>query len=176
MELGPLGKRHVTEVVQKRVEHYRISPDAIAPVRREGFGLLFAILGSNLRNALKYAEQFSFWMWRHYEAIPREERAELLLTWLAEVADKHVEDTRIGGAAWHVFDQLVARGGSCSPSDHEDFGYSSPMAMRPQIKALEETNLVASVLDEADRRRKTITVTPRGWLVDYARRGYTPPQ
>ena len=50
------------------------------------------------------------------------------------------------------------------------------MALRPQIKALEDVNLVASAIDDTDKRRKTISITPRGWLVNYARNGYRVPQ
>lgn len=52
-------------------------------------------------------------------------------------------------------------GGTCSLSDNEAFGYSTPMALRPQIKALEDANLVVSSIDDTDKRRKTISVTPR---------------
>ena len=45
--------------------------------------------------------------------------------------------------------------------------------MRPHIHALEEANLVTSVIDETDNRRKTISLTPRGWLVQYKLNDYT---
>ena len=48
------------------------------------------------------------------------------------------------------------------------------MALRPQVKALEDVNLVVSAIDESDKRRKTISVTPRGWLVNYKLTGYQP--
>ena len=35
--------------------------------------------------------------------------------------------------------------------------------------------LAVSAEDEGDKRRKTIYMTPRGWLVRYARNGYQPP-
>jgi DNA-binding MarR family transcriptional regulator len=44
--------------------------------------------------------------------------------------------------------------------------------MRPHIKRLEEANLVDSVIDDEDSRRKTITATSLGWLINYARNGY----
>lgn len=71
--------------------------------------------------------------------------------------------------------RLVGMGGSCSPSDHEVFGYDTPMALRPQIKSLADGQLVQSSKDDNDKRRKTIVVTPRGWLVNYKRTGYEKP-
>ena len=49
------------------------------------------------------------------------------------------------------------------------------MALRPQIKSLEDGQLVQSSKDDNDKRRKTIVVTPRGWLVNYKRTGYEKP-
>ena len=46
--------------------------------------------------------------------------------------------------------------------------------MRPHVRALEEANLVHSLIDETDHRRKTISVTPRGWLVQYKLNDYEP--
>jgi len=75
-----------------------------------------------------------------------------------------------------VFDDLATRGGWCSPSDFRQFGFNSTAAMRPHIKSLEQENLVSTTLnDESDKRRKTIIMTPRAWLVQYARNGYRSP-
>jgi DNA-binding MarR family transcriptional regulator len=37
------------------------------------------------------------------------------------------------------------------------------------VLKLEEANLIQSLRDEDDNRRKTILVTPYGWMVHYAR-------
>jgi DNA-binding MarR family transcriptional regulator len=76
---------------------------------------------------------------------------------------------------WEVFDELVVRGGSCSPSDYEEFDFESPQAMQPHLRRLQAANLVVSNIDESDRRRKTIVITPKGWLVQYKRSGYQAP-
>ncbi len=95
--------------------------------------------------------------------------------WLTEQADRYASDTSLTNRALEVFDTLALGGGSCSPSDYEAFGFNSAEAMRPYIKALEDANLAASSRDDTDKRRKTIILTPRGWLVRYARNGYNAP-
>lgn len=40
--------------------------------------------------------------------------------------------------------------------------------MRPHVKDLEDAGLLVSTQDEGDKRRKTIQITPKGWLVNYA--------
>jgi hypothetical protein len=176
MDVGPLAHDVVPDVVSTRRKLYALSPDAVSPVGRTSFRHIYDVLNSNLRNALKYAEDFSLWL--ATEVAPpytRLENDRLLEVWLADIADRHIKETSIGKAAWNVFDTLVSLGGVCSPGDHELFGYQSPMALRPQVKALEDVNLVASAIDDTDKCRKTISVTPRGWLVDYARNGYMVP-
>lgn len=174
--VGPLSHDAVTEVIGTRRAAYRMHPDAVAPVGQQAFRRLYDILNSNLRNALKHADDFSLWL--ALESQPPwslDSNAQLLEVWLTEKADEYHEQTRLGQAAWGAFETLVGMGGTCSPSDNEVFGYNTPMALRPQIKALEDANLVVSSIDDTDKRRKTISVTPRGWLVQYARSGYKTP-
>lgn len=171
--LGPLPHAVVPDVVGKRRDAYRIADWAVAPVGRRSFRLLYEILNNNLRNALRYSENFAVWLAENYDP-PwiADVNDQLLDAWLADQADRHLAETNLGQAAWRVFDSLVALGGTCSPSDHEKFGYKTPMALRPQIKALEDVNLIDSAVDDVDKRRKTISISPRGWLVRYARAGY----
>ena len=42
--------------------------------------------------------------------------------------------------------------------------------MRAHLVKLEAAGLLQSIRDEDDNRRKTIVVTPMGWLVDYGRK------
>ena len=95
---------------------------------------------------------------------------------MADRAQRYLDATSsLKPRAWSVFDDLVAFGGTCSPSDCEAFEFNSPMAMRPHIKDLEEANLVMSSVSDDDQRRKHIVLTSRGWLVNYQRSGYRAP-
>lgn len=88
-------------------------------------------------------------------------------------AEQYLKATgSVKNRAWKLFDDLVALGGTCSPSDHHMFEFNSPMAMRPHVKDLEEANLVISSVSDVDQRRKHIALTSRGWLVNYQRSGY----
>ena len=176
MTVGPLSHNAVTEVIGTRRAAYQIRSDAVAPVGRAAFRHLYNILNRNLRNALKHAEDFSVWLALESQPPWRSDSNwQLLEVWLTETADRYRDQTRLGQAAWRVFETLAGLGGTCSPSDNEMFGYNTPMALRPQIKALEDANLVVSSIDDTDKRRKTISITPRGWLVQYARSGYRTP-
>ena len=73
----------------------------------------------------------------------------------------------VGKKAMEIFDVACSLR-NFSPSDFESFGYASLQALRPQIKGLEDVGLLVSTQDENDKRRKTIQVTAKGWLVRHA--------
>jgi hypothetical protein len=177
IEITPISDEFVAAAIKQRIEICGIHPRAEAPVGPEKFRYLYDILNRNLRNAFKVAEDFSLWLLDEGEASGNAATyAGLFEVWLTGQADKHRDDTDLGNRAWQVFDALAERGGWCSPGDYADFGFKTTTAMRPHVKALEQEHLVfSSINDDADRRRKTIIMTPRGWLVRYARTSYRPP-
>jgi DNA-binding MarR family transcriptional regulator len=168
----PLGK--LDGLIERRISEYAIK-GAIpkAPVGQKGFIHIFRICNENLRTSLKFCSDFAEWIFEngHIEE-GDEEKFRLLEVWLAEEADDFLHDTRLTPKPWEIFDKIIDEGGAIAPSDHEKFGYETPMAMRPQIKTLEDAGLVESTVDDTDQRRRTISVTPKGWLINYSRRGY----
>lgn len=70
--------------------------------------------------------------------------------------------------AWGIFKVAIDLDGVFSPSDFEVFDFKTSQALRPHVKDLEDAGLLVSTQDEGDKRRKTIQVTPLGWLVKYA--------
>ncbi|MFJ5018360.1 hypothetical protein [Streptomyces griseoluteus] len=177
LELDPIADNEIAQVIARRLDYYRINDDAVAPVGPESFKLVYDILNKNLRNALKYSEDFSLWLYdEEYIGKGEEAFTDMFEGWIQQKAEQSAEQTDLSGTrAWEVFDALVIKGGSCSPGDFEEFGFNSSQAMVPHIKSLEDVNLVQSSASDEDRRRKTIAVTPRGWLVHFARNGYSLP-
>jgi hypothetical protein len=179
MELEPLEDVYVPEVIARRLDAFRVDPRAYAPVESDGFLHLYEVGNTNLRNALKYCEDYALWVGLDVDPWPEEptDKRELLEVWMADTAEKYLEATRgVGGRAWAVFDGIITRGGSISPSDFADFGFDSPQAMRGRMRALEDAVLVESSVDETDRRRRLIEITSRGWIVNYHRSGYKTPR
>jgi hypothetical protein len=174
IQISPLRRDQVVGLVDRRVAEYKISTCcANVPVEGDGFLHIFKICNDNLRVALKFCSDFAEWIYENGELKSTSaEKYSLLEAWLAEEADDFSRSTRLTPRPWEIFDQIIDQGGSIAPSDHDNFGYDTPMAMRPQIKSLEEAGLVESTIDDSDQRRRTISVTPKGWLINYSRRGY----
>lgn len=173
IDIKPIDDVSAEKALLKRIEVYSMG-EAKPPVEAEGFGHIYRIGNRNLRNALKYCEDFS--MWAYLEGNLTEDsqdKLKLIEAWMAETADRYEQDTSgVGNRAWRVFDDLIAQGGAASPSEYEQFGYETQQAMRPQLKLLEDANLIESAIDESDKRRRTIVVTSRGWIVNYKRSGF----
>jgi hypothetical protein len=176
LRLEPLRPDDVPEVIRRRMDEYKVREDADAPVDPDGFLHLYTVLNNNLRLALKHAEEFTKWYDKNARGSTPEARWNLLEIWLTEQADKYAADAKsLTPRTWRLFDDLIIFGGSCSPSEFAQFDFSSREAMRPFVKSLEEANLVNSIIDEDDSRRRTIEITPNGWLVHYQRSGYLDP-
>lgn len=177
MDLAALPDVDVEEVMKRRIEVFRVGDVVLAPVGPRGFRHIYELLNRNLRNALKYCEDFSFWLAENDPGEATDDEVyKLLEVWLTTQSDAAHAATTLTPKAWEVFEGIVHRGGGISPSDHPDFGFKEMANMRPYIKALEETQLVVSSVDESDKRRRTIGVTSRGWMVNYARSGYKLPE
>src|SRR5690606_36590928 len=118
-ELQPVGDADVIEAIRRRIELFRLDDTAVAPVGLDGFAHLYEVLNSNLRNALKYSEDFAFWLAdNRKEGWSEAEVEDYLQVWLTEKADAAQEATQISPRAWQVFDGIAAAGGSVSPSDY----------------------------------------------------------
>jgi DNA-binding MarR family transcriptional regulator len=113
-------------------------------------------------------------MWLDDERLPRtdEEKHSAYQTWLREESGKALAAAHrmLSPRAWEVFD-FAARDleGIFSPSEFDLFGFNSAANLRPYVKDLESAGLVAATQDDSDKRRKTIQVVAKGWLVYYAR-------
>lgn len=177
IEVLPIPDEHVSSVIERRLKVFGTG-DSYLPVEGRGFRHLYDVSNRTLRTAMKFSEDYSMWLERQ-DRYPKtaQDKLDLLEVWMAETADKYEADSVSvrGNRAWEVFDGIANDGGSISPGDFSVFGFESYPAMRPHIKALEEARLLDSAVDENDRRRKTIEISARGWIVHYKRAGYRTP-
>ncbi|WP_373433746.1 AAA family ATPase [Streptomyces sp. CS113] len=170
IDLKPVPDEDVPELVRRRLAHYSTRPDPDAPVDPEGFAHIYKISNANLRNSFKHAQDFALWLDEEGKSeSPPAEKRELLEEWIDITAAEYSTAAPLQPGQWTLFDKIADAGGSMAPSDYEDFGFNSSQAMRFHLQRLEEANLLDSVIDEDDQRRKTISVTSNGWLVAYHR-------
>jgi hypothetical protein len=174
IEVAPLAPESIREMIEARVRLYAERDGAIPPVGARSFEHLFKILNQNLRDSFKFSADFAAWLYENEQTHFRsaDDVHALFEVWLAEQSEGYHAAIQLPPRAWKLFDDICNLGGSISPSDNEAFGFNSPQAMRGQIAPLENNDLIVSEIDETDHRRKTISVTAKGWFVRYHRTGY----
>ncbi|MFJ9669375.1 AAA family ATPase [Streptomyces sp. NPDC101221] len=170
IDLKPVPDEEVPELVRRRLARYSTRPDPDAPVDPDGFAHLYKISNANLRNSFKHAQDFAVWLDEEDKlSEPPSQKRALLEEWIDVTAAEHSAAAPLQQGQWSLFDKITDAGGTMAPGDFEAFGFNTQQAMRFHLQRLEEANLIDSVIDEEDQRRKTISVTSNGWLVAYHR-------
>lgn len=172
ISIAPVGDEHIEALIQARLNAFKINENVFAPVEVEGFLKLYHIGHKNLRIAMKYCQDFtlaSLIAGEDFAQLDSAAKLRLLDAWLSKIAELTLQDTTIRKRAWAVFDALIAQGGTVRPSDFPEFGFKSYQAMIPHLQSLSEANLIESVVDNADARKKTISMLPLGWVVGHQR-------
>lgn len=180
IEVKPISDELMSEVISRRIEAYRLpnSGNPVIPVGPEGFWYLYDVFNRNLRTALAFAEDFSFWLHSQYGSSARGQDMGLMESWLAEMGGgfRAEADEWLGPREWSTFDTMIRREGTCRPAnDYTEYKFKSADAMRSSIRALRDSNLLTYEADEINKSRKIASLTARGWLVAYVRKGYSVP-
>lgn len=171
IQIKPLNKSSISDLIRTRVELYATRSDATPPVGNDSFTYLFGILNENLRDSLKFSGDFSSWLYEtdQSKSLTNDKAKELFEIWLDDQSEQFFKSMDIQPRAWQLFDEICNKGGIISPSDYESFGFNTSQAMRGQISPLENVELISSEIDETDQRRRNISVTAKGWLIQHHR-------
>jgi len=169
IEVGEIGSDHTTELLESRIAGYgKPGVEPYLPITPKSFEWLYQVLRGNLRSVLNQADDYCQFMFDRYPPQTDDEKDTEFAQWLlAQAADAYdAAKAQLRPAPLKVFQDACDRV-VFSPGDFSEFGFSSIQAIRPHIRDLESVQLLVSTQDEADKRRKTIQVTGRGWLVKH---------
>jgi hypothetical protein len=172
IEVGGVDDSLSAEIYRSRLIAYanQEPQNQYLPLRLEDFESLYDILHRNLRSTLGRADNFCQWVAERIPPQTHDQKGRVFAEWLNAEASAALSAAQatLKPRAWEVFSVAIGLGGVFSPSDCQEFAFNSSMALRPHVKDLEDAGLLVSTQDEGDKRRKTIQVTPKGWLVKYA--------
>lgn len=169
IEIGGIGDQHASEILTTRCDAFgKGTGSPYLPLRPEDFAKIYDVLRGNLRSVLSYSDDYCQWVADRNAPGGDAQRKVVFEQWLREQAQAAHDAVRqeLRPKAVEVFQRSVGIGGVFSPSDFEEFGFNSIPAFRPHIRDLEAVGLLVSTQDDGDKRRKTIQVTPKGWMVD----------
>ena len=171
IEVKDLPHGVAKDVFRSRVAAYEIEEGkGFLPLTPEDFERLFTILHGNIRDSLSLTSDYCLWYFENHGDASGVDGA--FDNWLDDNARERLDATArtVKNRAWRLFDDIVTNDGECAPGEHEKYGFNSPQAMRSHLIKLETAGLIQSLRDEDDNRRKTIVVTPVGWLIDYGKK------
>lgn len=172
VDVLPLEDHQAGEIFRSRVSAFQYQSDRTPylPLTETDFVELFDVLGSNTRSVLRYADTYCVAQSMSPPST-ESEKHDRFNAWLeAESAACEADCAgHVGDRAWTLFDQACNEHRDFAPSDFSRFGFNSQQAMVPHVTSLEESGLIVSAIDETDRRRRTISITPKGWLVHRTR-------
>jgi hypothetical protein len=169
VEVGEIGEDHAAGILASRIRTYtRPDHDWYLPLTAEKFEKLYGVLRGNIRSVLGRADNYCQWIGDRANPQTDDEKNDIFEVWLTNQSTAAYGAVRqaLRPKALEVFSKACEKA-VFSPSDYEDFGFNSIPAFRPHVKDLEDVGVVVSTQDEGDKRRKTIQVTPKGWMVAY---------
>lgn len=168
VEIGEIGHDSAREILASRLKAFRAKAEPYLPLTETAFEKLYTVLKGNIRSVLAQADNYCQWVADRELPDSHETKDVMFEAWLNEQAEAAYFAARqnLRPKAFEVFQKATGKV-VFSPSDFEDFGFNSIPAFRPHVKDLEDAGALVSTQDEGDKRRKTIQVTPKGWLIEY---------
>ena len=173
VDLFPVERRYIESLIDARVQVFSVDEGGRAntPVNADGFGYIYDVSNENLRDTFGYAQDFAldhdpaFFL----DSLPAEIE-DSLMTWVDRLAEKSARDVRLQARMWRLLEDLATAGGTAAPGDHETYGFNDRTHMRKNVVELERFDLAISSRDEIDGRRRSISLTSKGWLVHFAKK------
>ena len=175
LPIKPLKLDDAREVFVRRIREFASGDisGCYLPLTSEDFHTLYMTLHQNLRNTLSYVEEYCLSIVeRSLQPKSDKEKSEIFFSWMISRAKTIHEGIKphAGVRAMELFYAITRHpeiNGEFSPSDFEKFGFQSIPAFRPHVKTLETCGLVVAQKDDIDQRRNTISITAKGWLLDW---------
>lgn len=172
LTVPPLLLQQAQEVFDARVENFKdhTKSTQYLPLLDDDFHKLYLVVNRNLRQTLAYAHEYCLSVAEVGQAPQTApEKSSRFNFWLRNraAAIRDSVKAQVAPRAMTLFSDVIKMSGEFSPGDYVALGFNSIAAMRPHVKILEEVGLLEAEKDDADQRRKSITVTGKGWLLNW---------
>lgn len=167
-------------ILKSRVSVFGVDANCYLPILDRDFLMLCQILDGNIRYTLDNLGEYCLWIAEELDERPESDSAKgrRFRQWINESSREEYKllEAKLDSFAWMVFDAAVKQSGEFSRSDFETmiyrYGYEDSLEeelLRNGVRQLLEYSLLGCNEDDRDSKRKNHYVTPRGWLVRYAR-------
>lgn len=173
VHVPPLTLSQAHDVFNARVKTFTIQDgrEGYLPFTDNDFHSLYVIVHRNLRNTLAYSGEYCMSVAESgTEPKTVEEKKARFEAWLKgrALAIRDAVSSQIGPRALTLFREVIKQfDGEFAPGDCTALGFKNIQALRPHVRSLEEAGILQAQKDETDQRRKSISVTGKGWLVHW---------
>lgn len=170
IEIGGILSIYLKDILQKRIDKYKTNESYYLPITESSFKMLYDILKKNIRNTLKYANDFCLWV-ADDDKQPQtnDEKEDYFVDWLFEKSSKYKHDIEIQlkPKTLKLFLDVIKLRENFGFDDFELFEFETQQHLKLAIRDLETLGLLVCVIDENDHRKKSIQITPKGCFIAY---------
>lgn len=172
LSIPPLQLQQAQAVFDVRIKTFKDHAKDIQylPLLNDDFHKLYMIVNKNLRQTLAYSDEYCLRVAEVGQSPnSNHEKTQRFNFWLKDRAEtiRDAVKAQVPSRAMKLFFDVMKMNGEFSPGEYLALGFNSLPAMRPHVKLLEEVGLVDAEKDDGDQRRKSITVTGKGWLLNW---------
>lgn len=175
LKVNKISHSSSREIFTKRIDFFKdhTKEKLYTPIDSEDFYSLYMTLGRNLRSTLKTSSEYITYLSEEgIEPQDLESKKNKFDSWLVEHAISQSADIQrhLTKKPIEVLDQAIKLfDGEFTQQNFTELGFKTAAALRPHLLVLESHGLINSSRDEEDKRRLTMSVTGRGWLLNWAR-------
>jgi len=171
IQIKGITSEYISEVFASRIKAYAIDLTTVyLPITSEEFNNLYKILNNNLRNTLSYTDNYCLSIIEKSQLPSSDaEKHDAFYEWLNDKSKCAINSVEglFKKKSGKLFKDIIAKGGEFSLSDYALFGFNSLPAIRPHVVELEKYSLITCSIQDSDKRRKLIQISPKGYLINY---------
>lgn len=170
IEVQSISKEFIHQVYFKRIDKYKVNTTYYMPLTVDSFTRLYGVLNCNIRNTLKFANDFCLWVADTFESKPIlvEKRDEVFNEWLNQTGKDLFSKVkrRISKESIDVLTKMVSTGSEFTLLEFESLLIISTDSSRI-LNELIRTDLIIYRISDLDDETNLIKVTPKGHLIHY---------
>jgi len=191
LRLKPIPLKEAADVLRSREEVFKEENDFYLPLTPDMMPELFELMHGNIGAVLRSVEDYCKWIDSngHHPKEPRRKYA-YFKKWLMEKSLVHLDEIQRwidNPGTWKVFEEISLSGGrgymklltgkKGRGAVEDAYSYTDPNESHRRMRIVNELknlDLVKQVYERGDSKGALLEVTPKGWLVMYAKRSVVP--
>lgn len=167
IQIGEINKENSYELFTKRINYYKRNMEYYLPITLKSFILLFDILRGNIRNVLKYSNDYCLFIAEsNLQPFTEDSKNQTFHIWLEEKINEikkqvspHLEVKDIKLFRLLTYTQQI------DLSEFKKMEYEDKISAKKSVDLLIEVGLISQIITTENNDKINIQLTPKGCLV-----------